>query len=37
MVVYIPVTYDNCWLVIGQRNGMEKGSSIFIVLFVVVI
>jgi len=37
MVVHVLVVCDDCWLVMGQRNGMEEGSSIFIVSFVVVI
>ena len=37
MVVHVPVTYDDCWLAVGQRNGTEKSSGTFIVLFVVVI
>jgi len=31
------IIYDNCWLVVEQRNGMEEGSGIFIVLFVIII
>ena len=37
MVVHVPVTCDDCWLVIGQKDGMEKGSGTFIMSFVVVI
>jgi len=36
-VMHVPVACDDCWLVVGQRDGMEEGSSTFIVLFVVVI
>jgi len=37
MVMQVSVTYDDCWLVMGQRDGMEKGSGTFIMLFVVII
>ena len=37
MVVHILIIYNNCWLVVEQRNGMEEGSGIFIVLFVIII
>jgi len=37
MVVHVLVACDDCWLVIGQRDGMESYSSTFIILFVVII
>ena len=37
MVVHVPVAYDDCWLVMGQKDSMEEGSGIFIVSFVVII
>jgi len=37
MIVYVPVTCNDCWLVVEQRNNIEKNSSIFIVSFVVII
>jgi len=37
MVVYVLVTCDDCWLVMGQRDGTEEVSGTFIVLFVVII
>jgi len=37
MMVHVPVVCDDCWLVVKQRDSIEKDSSIFIVLFVVVI
>ena len=37
MVVYVPVACNDCWLVIGQKDGMKEGSGTFIMSFVVVI
>jgi len=37
MVVHVPVTYDDCWLVMEQRDSTEKSSATFIVSFVVII
>jgi len=37
MVMHVLVACDNCWLVLGQRDGTEEGSGTFIVSFVVVI
>ena len=37
MVMHVPVTCDDCWLVLGQRDGTEEGSGTFIVSFVVII
>jgi len=37
MVVHVPVACDDYWLVIGQKDGTEEGSGIFIMSFVVVI
>ena len=37
MVVHVPVICDDCWLVVGQRDSTEEGSSTFIMLFVVII
>ena len=37
MMVYVPITRDNYWLVVRERGGTKKGSDTFIAPFVVVI
>jgi len=37
MVVYVPVIYDNSWLAMEQGYSIEVGSSVFVLLFVVII
>jgi len=36
-VMYVPVTCNNCWLVMRQRDSIEESSGVFIMLFVIVI
>ena len=28
MVMHVPVICNDCWLVVGQRNGTEEGSGV---------
>jgi len=37
MVVHVLVAYDDYWLVMEQKDSIEEGSGIFIMLFVVII
>ena len=36
-MIHILVACDDCWLVVGQRDGIEKDNGTFIMLFVVII